>query len=430
LLDRSLGTTCGHPDVLAFRHVTQGAGVAGGTCGMTFGSCASLTYYDLYRDEMTSFKVLPHLDRLTGNMTEVTRSFFGFPSPKRFHVQYTTTREAEIDPDPLSVGILPNVYYLDRPPCGPDGDCGWNMIGPSLMEGNSRIVIVADHNYLTIQTTLGRLKEPAVCDLDSTWTPASNNAQSTRGTLNVRFANCGNLDDTFFTSASCSHHVDVLSSPASLSVVSGTAGSHDFLIDLLPPFSPGTFVECNVTVSLPSKPRWNNHNKSATISVSLPLHDRGFIPCDSAVHCSGHGTCDSSGNCNCTAPFQGVACSACPDDMYGPACDVYCHPDTTCSSRGFCHPSLGLCVCNSKWTGSDCSLDACKPFLVHSFRALSAYNFYEERSCPQHSVLRCKPFPHALAGCTTTVCACYCLLPFDPRANPCNLSLAYDPFWP
>jgi len=434
-ISKASGTACGDPDTLVIRHISQGAGPGNGTCGLNFGSCVNFTYYDLYRDQTKSLKMLPNLARLTGSMTTATQSHFSFDSSARFHVQYTSQRAVTIDPSPSETYHpgAPGNFSLFEPPCGPDGDCGWDPLTSSLMPGYSRFVMVPEYNTITIEFPIpGNIKEPKICNLSATWAPSSTydpSGRSVFGSLTIHFVNCGNLDGSFAASVTCTNLVSVRNVGLVPIVAFGASSSVNATIDLVLPFTPGTVAECNSTIfSVETKPLWSSEGKSMSTITPLPIFTKGFVPCDPLSHCSGHGVCDTSGQCNCTLPFQGSDCAKCPEHMYGSACEVFCDPNVTCSSRGSCHAALGLCVCEAPWTGRNCTVNACASSPVHPERTLSAYNFYEPRTCPANAVLRCRDFPHMLSHCSTKVCSCYCLLPGHPSTNPCNLTLGYNPY--
>ena len=399
---------CGDPDALTIRHATDG-------CATKFGNCLSNTYYDLYRNRSHSLSSLSHLDRLTGMMTPSTQAHFGFPSSKRLHVQYTSSRQPILD----NVQVDPSGYPLRNAPCRPEGNCGWNGRGNPQPEGFSRFVMVPNFNRYIVEFPFSGLLEPKVCDLITSWTPLN----STTGSIGVQFFNCGDLEGTFVSSMQCTEGVMTSQGVKSTVVASQSLGTMNIPITFN--FSSSSGGVCNISVSVVTKPLWSLNNKSAQTSVVIPI---SVVTCDPVIQCSGHGTCLPAGGCSCSPPWQGSNCSECPEHMYGSACQVFCEPNITCNSHGTCHPKLGLCMCQAPWTGSNCTMDSCITSSIHPERTLSAYNFYEERECPTNSILRCRFFPHSLSHCSTQVCACYCLLPGDPSTNPCNLTLGYNPF--
>eukprot|EP00756_Hemistasia_phaeocysticola_P026813 Hpha_TRINITY_DN16085_c1_g17::TRINITY_DN16085_c1_g17_i1::g.118938::m.118938 len=99
------------------------------------------------------------------------------------------------------------------------------------------------------------------------------------------------------------------------------------------------------------------------------------VECDAETTCSGRGVCGADGLCHCTPPYEGASCSSCRNPgqtmpcspgscrpgWYGADCAQQCFPATTCSGKGRCNPEplrASPCDCYFPATGYRC--DACQ----------------------------------------------------------------------
>eukprot|EP00755_Sulcionema_specki_P020884 Sspe_Gene.73049::Locus_43848_Transcript_1_1_Confidence_1.000_Length_1318::g.73049::m.73049 len=117
--------------------------------------------------------------------------------------------------------------------------------------------------------------------------------------------------------------------------------------------------------------------------------------------CMGRGSCSADGRCACscnsTVCYAGTTCESCAVHYYGPSCDVFCDPHTSCSSRGVC-TDTGECRCEEGRCGKSCG-ECCE----------GVYNWPEcdvpcspETTCSGHGV------------CKTSGKSCECDEGFQP----------------
>ncbi|XP_023932459.1 uncharacterized protein LOC106176343 [Lingula anatina] len=90
--------------------------------------------------------------------------------------------------------------------------------------------------------------------------------------------------------------------------------------------------------------------------------DSGWMPpdcvratCEGRNNCSNHGLCIEPNRCRCFTRYQGVNCSECSGNHWGPECRP-CQPCV----HGSCDQQTGSCVCSGpNWTGDQCN--RCSP---------------------------------------------------------------------
>lgn len=98
--------------------------------------------------------------------------------------------------------------------------------------------------------------------------------------------------------------------------------------------------------------------------------------------CSGFGTCSSTGECTCDSKHTGTTCSLeiCPKDLawdHAAAGNDDVHVEAQCSHRGTCDFDSGKCICDEAFTGSACQRLRCPNDCSNNGQCLSMKEFAE-----------------------------------------------------
>ena len=80
------------------------------------------------------------------------------------------------------------------------------------------------------------------------------------------------------------------------------------------------------------------------------------LGCQCLDNCSNNGKCDSkTGNCLCNTGFSGDNCSNCATNYYPKGkCDIFCDKNKTCNNNGICSSTNGKCSCRPGFIGDNC----------------------------------------------------------------------------